>query len=163
VKLFFLLLALALPSQTLFASNIRDFFQPPAPKVQWRGYTGSSYNGSTVGGPVGASAKCEAAFAGSHPCLAEELFKLGTAYPGTQTAWVIDGYRASAYRATPDVGYSSPNWPGQSTFLYSLSFTNYNNCNGWNTTNPDHRGAVMSGLTITSSACDFSFRLPCCE
>jgi len=167
VKLFFLLLALAIPSQTLFASNIRDFFAPaapapPPPRVQWRGYTAATYQGGAVGGGNGAAAKCEADHAGSHPCTSLEIWTLGTAYPATSAAWVIDGHAIA--HGVSAATYTTSTWPGENARRYLINTSDYTNCNSWSTNNGFYSGAYMSGRNFQPSrSCNNTHKLPCCE
>ncbi|MFA5318490.1 MAG: hypothetical protein WC323_03390, partial [Patescibacteria group bacterium] len=57
--------------------------------LQWAGYTGA-FTGE-LGGVKGMNAKCQASYSGSHACTWDEIIKLGTSYPWTSYAWVVDG------------------------------------------------------------------------
>jgi hypothetical protein len=128
--------------------------------VQWMGYTAATagHMGGTTRGTKGANTLCNAAYSGSHACRYDEIIDLGTSYPYSSAAWVVDGSYtssdgSSAYQSTKD-GYDaqSANNP-----LYPM-------CNGWQQNGAGYYGPYMNTAGMLAfQNCNISVALPCCK
>ena len=117
---------------------------------KWAGYTSTAYYGYNAGGTKGVNRKCNAEYPGSHACTYDEIIKLGTEYPWTKYAWVIDGQYPDG--TTKDCTEQSP-----SNYLP--------NCGGWSTkTSGLKDGAVASpgGYLIKQDCKKSKYPFPCC-
>lgn len=115
------------------------------------GYTSATSNGS-MGGIIGANARCAAQFAGSHLCTTREFqWASVDVSPGAQGAWV-DGSQ-----------FSTNSYPNQHPRDRDSSYT----CSGWtNASNTNDYSSFLSALgTMTSPAngtCGQQRPLACC-
>ncbi len=129
---------------------------PHAPR--YMGLTAASYTGN-LGGPLGANAKCNAAYAGSHMCNQRELLKAGVTSLGGAAAWVTcDLYHFGG--GTPTYAICD----ALSGSAWNDGNVNYT-CMQWTDgTSGTTYGALMtSNGSIGAANCTSSYQLPCCE
>jgi hypothetical protein len=112
-----------------------------SPQSGWfRGFTPTAYDGN-LGGPIGANAKCSAAFPRSHLCTEREYQWAGAGVtpPGTSGFWLDNSWYSSSYNLfvrDRQTTYTCDNWrsnanPGSSMYFYdsqgvSSAITNTN-------------------------------------
>ena len=134
--------------------------------VIWRGYTQPV---TPSGGPKGMNNRCNAQYPGSHACTWDEIIKLGSNYPWSETAWVIDGlaygYLSSwqpgwyCYSAVSKDLYAEDQMCGNTWEIY-IRFS----CDSWTITQSTLSSFVItpSGKMSTSS-CSQPRPIPCCQ
>ena len=125
----------------------------PYPKVEWAGYTSSTYTGS-MGGIKGMNNYCHSEYSGSHACTHDEIIKLGNSYPNTYSSWVIDGsYPTGTSQITKD---------GQ---FYSTLGGADSMCGGWSLNTNSFAGPAYSSTSsfLWLAACNSNYRIPCCR
>ena len=120
--------------------------------LTWKGYTALTYNGGTNKSTM--ATQCNTEYSGSHVCTYREIIKLGTSYPYSQSAWVIDGsYSTGGYQISID-GYF--NNTGNSPLSPM--------CRGWTTSTSSYLGPYIDGIgRVWLSGCNNSYRIPCCS
>jgi len=124
--------------------------------VIWRGYTQPV---TPSGGPKGMNNRCNAQYPGSHACTWDEIIKLGSSYPWSQAAWVIDGlanyfweFQHGEVVVTKD------------GFLKACSNDMCRNCLGWEIGDWFHFGPVAeTSGRIGIGACAQPRAIPCCQ
>ena len=120
--------------------------------VSWAGYTASTYTGALTG-LLGANAKCDTDYDGSHWASLDELMKLGDDYPATAYVWVREGFgwfSDSTSYFIPTLG--SPSW--------YLWYTNPISCAGWSSNSSSYYGATF-GVYLGPDFCDSLYKLAC--
>ena len=131
---------------------------PTTTGMTFAGYTASTYDGAGVGGTKGANDKCQAAYAGSHACTWNDLKQMGSNYPWSSDAWIVDGtvlgpvVAGLIYQNTADGNtYTSTPWQ-------------YINCSGWKNSNNLMFGSFASITgNLSQNRCDIAYKLPCCK
>jgi hypothetical protein len=136
----------ATPTSTTDAVN-KSYVDSSA--ITWAGYT-SAQTGN-LGGLKGANTLCNSAYSGSHWASVDEIERLGSSYPWTDSVWVrgainanADFYRGitvgyceySVYKARQYLPYlnniNCSGWvSGSQTIDYSNSMAGYNGCQGY--------------------------------
>jgi hypothetical protein len=116
---------IATPTNTTDAAN-KAYVD--ATGISWAGYT-SAQTGN-LGGLKGANTICDSAYPGSHWASVDEIERLGSNYPWTDSVWVRGSINANGdfYRSV-NVGYCYYN----STYNTKQYLPSYNNvyCTGW--------------------------------
>ncbi len=146
-------------SYTSFASNLNDFIGgggSASSGPTWAGYTASSFN-ANMGTIMGMNAKCEADFSGSHACTYDEILKLGSNFPNSVHAWIIDGSYASGTSSVFWVTKDGTNTTG----------TSYGTCLGW-TTSTNSSSSYLAPYMNTNgrvyfATCNNTYKIPCCK
>lgn len=131
-----------------------------AAQLVWKGYTGSAYDGARTG-ISGMNTLCNSAYAGSHACTFEEIIRLGTSYPYSSNAWVVDGSYLSSYGTTNAVGYQVT----VDGAAYDNSYVPYYPmCRGWTTNSSSYRGPIVQTTgSMALGACNSAYYIPCCD
>ena len=129
--------------------------------VTWMGYTASSYTGN-MGGTKGMNAICNTSYPGSHACTWDEIIKLGTSYPWTGNAWMVDGQYAissDSYRFvyTKDGGSANA-----TAYNYAVISPN---CAGWTSSSTSNTfgSYITTGGKLQWTLCDVSYPCACCK
>lgn len=122
----------------------------------YAGKTPTSYTGD-LGGILGANAKCQAAFAGSHMCSANEIAKVGSAP-------IAAGWSRCEDIASISVGMTCDGFTtGASVGSFGTA-----DCGGWTYStaggSPNwYDGGAFNGSSFTFSACSTSQPIHCCK
>ena len=125
----------------------KEYVDLNAGRPVWAGYTASTYTGALTG-LLGANAKCDTDYDGSHWASLDELMKLGDDYPATAYVWVREGF----------------GWFSDSTSRYddwgTSWVTNEISCVGWSSNSLSYHGAMFGGYLGTDT-CDNLYKLAC--
>ncbi len=128
-------------------------------KPVWRGYSQAAMGGA-IGGIKGMNAYCNASFAGSHACSFDEIVRLGTSYPYTANAWVVDG---TDVVIKSDGLYFLTKDGAESSNMYNTLQSNYKNCGGWKWNNAQGIGPIITTAGyMTFQGCSSYTSIPCC-
>jgi acyl-homoserine lactone acylase PvdQ len=134
------------------ASNLAQF-RPGA--VTWAGYSTSSYAGDLGGPPYGLKGMatiCNTDKPGSHACSYDEIQALGSKYPYSSNAWIIDGSRTSAVGQMLRDGTSYEGTAGLGM------------CVGWSSNSGGYYGPYLNTSgSLALAFCSSSFVIPCCR
>lgn len=129
----------------------KEYVDAQSGDIEWVGYTSTTYNGN-LGGTQGAHEKCATEYTGSRAMNYNDWQKLGSEYPWTYNAWLLDGAKTidSNRQITMDGLDSSTNFPLQPM------------CQGWTKDyqyGPYLHGDLGGGIRLAN--CASAFRLAC--
>ena len=125
-------------------------------RVTWKGYTASTYNGN-MGGVRGMNAKCDTNYTGSHACTWDEIIKLGTSFPGSTDAWVVDGALPIGISEGEGYVYCTKDLTACSFNMLCGSWTS---AGDWRAYGPFYQ---MSTQTMNIILCNIQKYIPCCK
>lgn len=125
----------------------------------WKGYTSTTTGGN--GGIEGMNADCDAAYSGSHACTFTDIIRLGTSYPYSSNAWVVDGSYATVY-GTVSAGANQITKDGYELTNGANPFNPM--CAGWTQGTSSYSGPIIqTSGNMSIRSCNTSVAVPCCQ
>ena len=125
------------------------------------GYTAITYDGN-IGYIKGMNAKCNADYSGSHACTYDEIIKLGSSYPYSETVWIVDGSYSTM--GGSGGGQGAQFVKGGGGAYDTTSYFNAPMCAGWGSSNSSYYGPrISTNGSIGLYGCNQFAKIPCCK